>query len=182
MNNGPLLVVEDDKVVAVSLKMFLENLDFSVDVATSGTEAWELIQSQHYDIILSDINLPGMHGKEILRRIRQCGIEGELILFTGYGSVSDAVECIKRGAYDYFTKPIDNERLSLTIKRALERKALRDENKGLKHELDKTNSHHIYYRSKAMELLVQKAKIAAETDATVLITGKSGTGRHCLQS
>ncbi len=180
MNSGRLLVVEDDKVVAVSLRMFLENLNFQIDVAASGTEAWELIQSRSYKIILSDINLPGLHGKEILKLIKQHGIDVELILFTGYGSVSDAVECIKRGAYDYFTKPIDNERLSLSIRHALERKALRDENKGLRHELDKSNSHHVFFRSKSMELLVQKAGIAAETEATVLITGDSGTGKTLL--
>ncbi|MDA8307190.1 MAG: sigma-54 dependent transcriptional regulator [Deltaproteobacteria bacterium] len=180
MNSGRLLVVEDDKVVAVSLKMFLENLNFEVDAAANGTEAWELIQSRDYKIILSDINLPGLHGKEILNLIKQHGVDVELILFTGYGSVSDAVECIKRGAYDYFTKPIDNERLSLSIRHALERKALRDENKGLRHELDKSNSNHVYFRSKSMELLVQKARIAAETEATVLITGDSGTGKTLL--
>ncbi len=180
MNSGRLLVVEDDKVVAVSLKMFLENLNFVVDVAPNGTRAWELIQARDYQIILSDINLPGLHGKEILKLIRQHGLEVELILFTGYGSVSDAVECIKGGAYDYFTKPIDNERLSFSIRHALERKALRDENKGLRHELDKSNSNHVYFRSKSMELLVQKARIAAETEATVLITGDSGTGKTLL--
>ena len=180
MNSGRLLVVEDDKVVAVSLKMFLENLNFQVDSTPNGTEAWELIQSRSYEIILSDINLPGLHGKEILNLIKQHGIDVELILFTGYGSVSDAVECIKRGAYDYFTKPIDNERLSLSIRHALERKALRNENKGLRHELDKSSSSHVYFRSKSMELLVQKAHIAAETEATVLITGDSGTGKTLL--
>ena len=180
MNSGRLLVVEDDKVVAVSLKMFLENLNFEVDMTANGTEAWEFIQSRSYGIVLSDINLPGLHGKEILKLIKQHGLDVELILFTGYGSVSDAVECIKRGAYDYFTKPIDNERLSLSIRHALERKALRDENKGLRYELDKSNSHHVYFRSKLMELLVQKAGIAAETEATVLITGDSGTGKTLL--
>ena len=180
MSAGRLLVVEDDKVVAVSLKMFLENLNFHIEVTGNGNDAWELIQSRSYEIILSDINLPGLHGKEILKLIKQHGIDVELILFTGYGSVSDAVECIKRGAYDYFTKPIDNERLSLTIRHALERKALRDENKGLRHQIDKSNSHHVYYRSKSMELLVQKAGIAAETEATVLITGDSGTGKTVL--
>ncbi|MDR3555022.1 MAG: sigma-54 dependent transcriptional regulator [Syntrophobacteraceae bacterium] len=180
MNSGRLLVVEDDKVVAVSLRMFLENLNFQVEVAANGTEAWELIQSRNYEIILSDINLPGLHGKEILKLIKQHGIDVELILFTGYGSVSDAVECIKRGAYDYFTKPIENERLSFSIRHALERRALRAENKGLRSELDKSNSNHVYFRSKAMELLVQKARIAAETEATVLITGDSGTGKTLL--
>ncbi len=180
LRSGRLLVVEDDKVVAVSLKMFLENLNFKVDLAANGNEAWELIQAQNYEIVLSDINLPGLHGKEILKLIKQHGMDCELILFTGYGSVRDAVECIKSGAYDYFTKPIENERLSLTIRHALERKALRDENKGLRHELDKTSANHVYFRSKAMELLVQKARIAAETEATVLITGDSGTGKTLL--
>ncbi len=180
MNSGRLLIVEDDKVVAVSLKMFLENLNFQVDSTANGAHAWELIQSQGYEIILSDINVPGLQGKEILKLIRQHGIDVELILFTGYGSVSDAVECIKRGAYDYFTKPIDNERLSLSIRHALEHKALRDENRGLRYELDKSSLNHVYFRSKSMELLVQKARIAAETEATVLITGGSGTGKTLL--
>ena len=84
-------------MVAVSLRMFLQNLNFQVDVAANGTEAWELIQSQSYEIILSDINLPGLHGKEILKLIKRHGVDVELILFTGYGSVSDAVECMKGG-------------------------------------------------------------------------------------
>jgi DNA-binding NtrC family response regulator len=161
--------------------MFLEDLNFRVDVATNGMEALERIRAGNYDLILSDINLPGMHGKDILRQIKQENIDCELILFTGYGSVSDAVECIKKGAYDYFTKPIDNERLSITVKRALERKALRDENKGLKNELvDMAVSQKIAFRSKKMELLIQKAKIAADTEATILITGESGTGKTLL--
>ena len=112
-----------------------------------------------------------MHGKEILRRIKEEDIDCELILFTGYGSVSDAVECIKKGAYDYFIKPIENERLSIAVKRALEKKALRNENNGLKSELvDKAVLGKITFRSKKMELLIQKAKIAADTEATILIT------------
>jgi len=179
MRGEKLLVVEDDSIVGYSLKMFLEGQGLPVDVATRGDEAWELIKERHYPVVLCDINLPGMNGRGILDRIKENGIDSDLILFTGYGSVSDAVECVKNGAYDYLTKPIDNERLTATIKSALQKKkqpSVEPKNEQVE------GLPFIVFQSKKMRLLIEKAKIAADTDATILISGESGTGKTLLAS
>ena len=179
MDGGKLLLVEDDNIVCYSLKMFLENQGLPVDVATHGDEAWKLIKERHYPVVLSDINLPGMNGKVLLSRIKQHGIDSDLILFTGYGSVSDAVECVKKGALDYFTKPIDNGRLLAAIKGALDRK--------IQWNVEPKNGQaeglpFIAFQSEKMRMLIEKARIAADTDATILIKGQSGTGKTLLAS
>lgn len=180
MSKERILVVEDDDVVCFSLKSLLSSAGYEVDVALNGLDAMELIEKNHDPVILCDINLPGMDGKEILDRIKSEGIKSELILFTGYGSIQDAVACIKKGAYDYFVKPVDNEKLLIAIQRAFEHVALLDENRGLKEQLECACENRIAFRSKKMENLLQHARIAAETDATVLITGESGTGKTLL--
>jgi DNA-binding NtrC family response regulator len=172
-----ILVVEDDDVVCFSLVTFLVESGYHVDTAFNGLEAWNIIKEKHYPVILCDINLPGMNGKEILHKLKEEGIESSLILFTGYGNIRDAVLCIKRGAFDYFVKPVDNDKLLVVIKRALEHRALRDENRGLKEKLASMKSLEIVYRSKRMEVLLQHARIAADTDATILVTSESGTGK-----
>ncbi len=121
-----------------------------------------------------------MNGKEILTRIKGQKLACELILFTGYGSVPDAVQCIKKGAYDYFLKPVDNDKLLVVVQRALEHKALRDENQGLRKKLRQTRHPQMVFCSKKMQHLLNKAKIAAETNVTILITGESGTGKTHL--
>ncbi len=175
-----LLVVEDDQIVAFSLRAFLEEEGYEVDITDNGTDAWELVKKNHYPLILTDINLPGLTGKQILENIKKYALDCELIIFTGYGSVGDAVECIKKGAYDYFTKPINNDKLLVSIKRALEHCALRRENIKLKEELSNGKGGSIIYHSKEMEEIINKARTVADTDATVLITGESGTGKTLL--
>ncbi len=180
MDKQQILVVDDDESITFSLKIFLGKAGYRVDTTASGLEAWNLIETKQYPLILSDISLPGMTGKEILKKVKTRGIDCELILFTGYGSVRDAVDCIKNGAYDYFIKPVDNDKLLMAIERALEHKALRDENRGLRKKLGKNYDKQIVFCSKTMEDLLNKAKIAAETGATILITGTSGTGKTRL--
>jgi DNA-binding NtrC family response regulator len=180
MHKEHLLVIEDDKVVSFSLKHFLQDSGYRVDTMASGIEGWNLIKTKRYPLILSDINLPGMDGIEILDKIKEEKVTSELILFTGFGTIQNAVDCIKKGAYDYLTKPIDNDRLLVAIRRALEHKALKDENRGLREKLAKTSQAQIVFRSKKMQELLDKAKIVAQTNVTILITGESGTGKTLL--
>lgn len=181
-----LLVVEDDKLVRFSLKVLLESEGFYVDVASNGDDAWNLLVSKNYSMVLCDINLPGKDGREILEQTRANGIETDLLLFTGYGNISDAVECIKNGAYDYFTKPIDNDRLIATIRRALARKGrVRSKRSGSENApacepfpCEACTS--MRFKSKVMKDLYRNAGIAAKTEANILITGRSGTGKTML--
>lgn len=180
MHGRRLLVAEDDKVVCYSLRVLLESAGYEVDLASNGIDAWNLIKRHKYPLVLSDINLAGVDGREILDRTKRYDLDCDLILFTGYGSVADAVECIKKGAHDYFTKPIDNDKLLAAIQRVLERKALKAEALGLKRQFGKKGYPDLVYRSRTMEELLRKARIVAKTDATILITGQSGTGKTRL--
>ncbi|MGD9503863.1 MAG: sigma-54-dependent transcriptional regulator [Syntrophobacteraceae bacterium] len=173
-----LLVVEDDKLVRFSLKVLLESQGYHVDIASNGDQAWDLIRSNKYSLVLCDINLPGRDGKEILEQIKANGIESKLLLFTGYGNVTDAVDCIKNGAYDYFVKPIDDDRLIATIKRALEQKSLSRKRHGRPPKA--SPGANVVFKSKAMQNLFKQATVAAQSEATILISGQSGTGKTLL--
>lgn len=180
MPRNRILLVEDDQTICYSLKSLLEDDGYRVDTASNGQKAWEKIKSNKYFLILSDINLPELNGRQILARLKASELHSKLILFTGYGSVQDAVECIKKGAFDYFVKPIDDDRLLIAVRRAFEHQALFDENLGLKQQLGHLRRGQFVYQSRAMEVLLEHAKIAAQTDATLLITGESGTGKTLL--
>lgn len=181
MKQKDILIVDDDDLVCHSLRELLGMEGYNVDSTLDGLEALQKLKNTHYSLILSDIRMPNLDGIELLKEIRGKNMDSFLIFITGHGHIDGAVEAIKLGAYDYITKPIDDIRLKLTIKRALEQKQLLASYQSLKKrirpwELDD----HIIVKDRKMVELLDLIHMVSETLATVLITGESGTGKSML--
>ncbi len=181
MASKDLLIVDDDSLVCESLKEMLLMEGFTVDAVLSGQAALENLRGVKYSLILSDIQMPGLDGFELLKELKGRAPDTMVIFITGHGHIAGAVEAIKLGAYDYITKPIDDLRLKLTIGHALEQKKLQASYNTLKQRLkpwalDET----LVFRDRKMDRLLEMVHTIADTMATVLITGESGTGKSML--
>ena len=181
MANKDLLIVDDDSLVCESLKEMLTLDGFSADAVLDGQAALAKIRDTQYKLILSDIQMPALNGIELLKELKGRAPETMVIFITGHGHIAGAVEAIKLGAYDYITKPIDDLRLKLTIKHALEQKKLEASYNSLKQRLKPWSlSETLVFGDRKMDRLLEMVHTIADTMATVLITGESGTGKTML--
>jgi DNA-binding NtrC family response regulator len=181
MVSKDILIVDDDFLVCESLKEMLTLEGYSVDTILDSTTALDHLKQAKYQLILSDIQMPGLSGLDLLKELKGHSPDTLIIFITGYGHIDGAVEAIRMGAYDYITKPIDDLRLKLTIRRALDQKKLLASYKSLQRRLKPwTLEEKLVYRDKKMEQLLELVHAVAETMATVLITGESGTGKSLL--
>jgi len=163
------------------LRELLSIEGYEVDSTLDGLEALQRLDETHYSVIISDIRMPSIDGIELLKEIKGKNIESLLIFITGHGHIDGAVEAIKLGAYDYVTKPIDDIRLKLTIKRALEKKKLLASYQSLKKKIRPWElDDRIIVKDRKMIELLDIVHMVAETMATILITGESGTGKSML--
>lgn len=175
-----VLIVDDELGTRESLRMILKN-DYKVTLAKDAEEAFLKIEEHPPDAILLDIILPDIDGLRVLERIKQKDPESIVIMITATKTVRTAVEAMKLGAYDYITKPFDVDELRLTLSRAFSTKALKEENKRLRIELDKSFSfENIIGKSKAMKEIFKIVQQVADTRSTVLIMGESGTGKELI--
>lgn len=178
-----ILVVEDDTAHARMLKTLISDWGYEVVLADDGDTGVEQVKSRSFDIVLLDMKMKRMSGMEALSQILAFNPSLPVVMMTAYSSVDTAVEALKIGAYDYLTKPLDFDRLKLTIERVLERIFLQSENQQLKERLKTTALHHnILGKSPAMAELLDKLNMVAPTDANVLVTGESGTGKELVAS
>jgi DNA-binding NtrC family response regulator len=176
-----ILIVEDDQSTRESLAKALIQDGFEVLSAASAAQALRLLERQGAELVLSDIRMPGIDGLELLQHVRAAQPDIPVLLVTAYASVDSAVEAMKRGAYDYLTKPINLDRLSLLIGKALEQRRLVRENRELKGQLrERYGLRNIVGRSARMRALFTTIEQVAAGDATVLITGESGTGKELV--
>ncbi|MBN2561299.1 MAG: sigma-54-dependent Fis family transcriptional regulator [Phycisphaerae bacterium] len=178
---GRLLLVDDDQIIVDSLGEFLRLEGYEVDGAFSVDEAIACLQKQDFNIIITDVNMPKADGFELLRTLKDRFPDVVTIVITGYGTIESAVEAIKMGAYDYLTKPIDDDEIRLVVQRALQQQSLLRENRALKQQLDMRYGldnvvGHDYKMLKTFDLI----ETVAETKTTVLITGESGTGKSLI--
>jgi DNA-binding NtrC family response regulator len=181
MANKDLLIVDDEPLVCESLKEMLALEGYKVDAVLNGNAVLEKLQEDHYQLILSDIQMPGLDGIELLKELKGRCPETDIIFITGHGHIEGAVEAIKLGAYDYITKPIDDLRLKLTISHALAQKKLLASYHDLKQRLKPwTLDEHFVFGDRKMDQLMELVHTIADTMATVLITGDSGTGKSLL--
>ena len=175
-----ILIVDDETDMLRLLKRSLEpDLGCHVDTASSGEEAFAMIQAARYDLVLSDMKMPGMGGAELLRQVRELKRGITVIMMTAYGSIDSAVEAIRAGAYDFISKPFDHDTLVFRLRKALERSRLISENIRLHNAFhEKETFHNIVGSSPAMLKMFEVIRMVARTDMTVLVTGESGTGKE----
>ncbi|MBT9536868.1 MAG: sigma-54-dependent Fis family transcriptional regulator, partial [Nitrospirae bacterium] len=174
-----ILVVDDEPLQRDILKTILEDCGYEIRTASSGEDAVKISREFNPDIILTDLKLGGMNGVELLGEVRKDEIVPAVIIMTAYGTVSSAVEAMKKGAFDYLTKPLDKDIVLLTVKRALERTDLLKENQQLHKALfDRFKIEGIIGNSKKMTEAVEIMKKVSSSTATVLILGESGTGKE----
>jgi DNA-binding NtrC family response regulator len=181
MAHKDLLIVDDEPLICESLQEMFTLEGYAVDAVLDGESALSRLKGDQYQVILSDIQMPGLNGIELLKELKGRSPETIVIFITGHGRIEGAVEAIKLGAYDYITKPIDDLRLKLTIERALEQKKLQASYNSLKQRLkpwflDET----LVVEDRKMDHLLEQVHAIADTMATVLITGESGTGKSML--
>lgn len=172
-----ILVVDDEKSIRNTLREILEYEKFEVDEAAEGQEALEKAKNNRYDLILLDIKMPRMDGIEVLEQLMKF-TDVPVVMISGHGTVETVVEAVKKGAYDYITKPLDLNRLLVTIRNAQERQTLVTETKALKRQVSKT--YDMIGESPAMHEIKAMIERVAPTDARVMITGANGTGKELV--
>jgi DNA-binding NtrC family response regulator len=181
MAGETVLVVDDSPRICDQVAEILEPEGFSVEKAASGEEAIRRIANRFFDLVLTDLRMPGPDGMDLLRHLRRDSPETMAIVITGYGSIKAAVEATKLGAFDFLTKPVKAEEILHTLRRALEHRSLKRENSALKQELSRQfQFKNIVGDSEAISKVFRIIEKIAETDSTVLILGESGTGKELV--
>ena len=177
-----ILIVDDEKDMRWLLSGILKEEGYEVEEAETGKKALMLFKYSPPDLILLDLNIPGgIGGIEVLKRIKETSPDTAVVILTGHGDIESAVQTTKLGAYDYLTKPFDNERLRLTIKRTLESQELTREVVQLKTELQKDVDLESYMgKSQEIRKVLEQIRKVAGTTFTVLIEGESGTGKEIV--
>ena len=176
-----ILVVDDEENLRHMLKVVLTKLGYRVELACDGVEALEKGAAFGYSFILCDIRMPAMDGRTFLTRYVRAGLTGTVIMMSAYGSVEDAIDCMKLGAYDYISKPFNSDEISLVLKKAEERERLKDENRRLREEVVRGFSFgNIVSRSAKMAEIFDLLRKLSAHKTTVLILGESGTGKELI--
>jgi len=173
-----ILVIDDERSIRNTLKDILEFEKHEVALAGDGQTGLDAAQSESFDIIFSDIKMPGMDGIELLTILKEKEVEAPMVMISGHGNIETAVECIKKGAFDFIEKPIDLNRLLITVRNALDKNILVTETKILKKKIAKR--HQMIGTSQAIEKVRTMIDKVAPTDARVLITGENGTGKEVV--
>lgn len=172
-----ILVIDDEKSIRNTLREILEYEKFTVDDAADGMEGIAKANEQNYDVILCDIKMPRMDGMEVLNQLLQI-TEAPVIMISGHGTIETAVEALKKGAYDYIAKPLDLNRLLVTIRNAVDKVNLVNEARILRRKVNK--AYDIIGESEAIQHVRGMITKVAPSDARVLITGENGTGKELV--
>jgi DNA-binding NtrC family response regulator len=176
-----LLIADDEKHVAEGLRLLLEAEGFDAVTAEDGVQAWDLVKTGEFDLVLADLRMPGLDGLELFARMREKGIETEVIFITGESSIDSAVEAMRSGAYDYLAKPLDLARLKALIPRALEKYEVRTAYRELQRKLESlTRYGDMLGQSDEMRRVYDVIEAVAPSNASVLIIGESGTGKELV--
>ena len=179
--NGRILVVDDDRAMCDMIAADLKSRDFAVITRQTGSDAWEALQAEDFDVVVTDLSLGGMSGIELCERIVQNRDDLPVVLITAFGSMDTAIHAIRAGAYDYITKPFEPDQLALTVERAVRHRRLTDEVIRLRRVVrDTEHFGPMVGRSRAMRQVYDLVERLAQTTATVLVTGESGTGKELI--
>ena len=181
MKGLSILLVDDEPLMRLSMVDALEAVGYDVHAAASGTEGVEAIWQKQFDLVITDLRLPGADGMTVLKAAKDKAAETEVVVITAHGSVETAVGAMKMGAVDYITKPFQMDELLLIVERIGQVVVLRRENRDLKAVLeDKFSFNGILGSNSRMRAVLEKIKLVAATDSTVLILGESGTGKELV--
>lgn len=173
-----ILIIDDEKAIRRTIKEILEFEKYVVDEAEDGQQGLDMALKGGYDVILSDIKMPKLDGVELLSKLMAHGTDSSLIMMSGHGNIETAVDTVKKGAFDYLAKPIDLNRLLVTIRNAMDKTNLVAETKVLKKRINK--SYEMIGESKALNNIRDMIEKVAPTDARVLITGSNGSGKELV--
>ncbi len=173
-----ILVIDDEKAIRRSIKEILEFEKHVIEEAEDGQTALDMALKNNYDIVLSDIKMPKLDGIELLQKLIENKVNSSIIMMSGHGTIETAVDAVKNGAYDYLAKPIDLNRLLVSVRNALEKGDLVTETKVLKKKI--TKSVDMIGNSKAIQNIKDIIEKVAPTDAKVLITGSNGSGKELV--
>jgi len=173
-----ILAIDDEQSIRESLKEILEYEKHVVDLASNGEEGIQMFQNDKYDVVLLDIKMPHMDGIEVLDKLISISPDVPVIMISGHGTIDTAVESIKKGAFDFIEKPLDLNRLLVTLRNAMDKKHLIKETKNLKKKV--SGVYNIVGESEAIKHVKEMIEKVAPTDARVLITGENGTGKELV--
>jgi two-component system nitrogen regulation response regulator NtrX len=178
MPKSRILVIDDEAAIRDSLRMTLEYEGYEFIGAATGQEGLALAEREAPDLVLLDVKMPGMDGIEVLERLRNMNDALPVVVVSGHGTISTAVEATKKGAFDFIEKPFASERVLVSLRNALDQRQLRDENRSLKKAVEVR--HQMVGDSQALKQVMASVARAAPTNATVLITGESGVGKELV--
>lgn len=178
--NFKILIAEDEEITLKHLVNTLKREGYDVLGTRNGREALDEISRDHYDVLITDIKMPEMNGIELLEKVKERNSDIEVLIVTGFGSIGSAVEAIKKGAYEYITKPFDLDELIIKIKNIHERKILRKENLALKAFFGMNKRVSIIAKSMSMENILNIIESIKDSDCNILLTGESGVGKSLL--
>ena len=172
-----ILIIDDERSIRNSLKEILVEEGYDVDVAENGVQGCSMVEKEKYSVIFCDIKMPEMDGMEVLDKLSSMGVDSSVVMISGHGDIDTAVECIKKGAFDFIQKPLDLNRILVTIKNATEKVSLVRETRSLK---KKVYGQPMVGESEPMLHIREMIEKVAPTDARVLIVGANGTGKELV--
>ncbi|MEK6672273.1 MAG: sigma-54 dependent transcriptional regulator, partial [Nitrospirota bacterium] len=176
-----ILIVDDDQNTCNLLKRLLHQEGFEVTAENSPSNAVKSFRGNSFDLVITDFYMPEMNGMELLEEVKKFNADIDVIVMTAFASVDNAVEAMRKGAYDYIVKPFQNDDIVLSVRRVLEKRRLAEENRYLRSELTKKYGfHNIIGRSLSMQRLFSIIEKVADSDATALLIGESGTGKELV--
>ena len=177
---GKILIIDDEKSIRRAMREILEFEDYEVDEAGDGKEGLKKVKDAHYDVIFCDIKMPKMDGMEVLAEIQKEKIEAPVIMISGHGNIETAVEAIKMGAFDFIEKPLDLNRILVTIRNANDKSTLVEETKKLKKTVQRYKGSSIIGETDKIINIKEMIAKVGPSDARVLITGENGTGKELV--
>jgi DNA-binding NtrC family response regulator len=177
---GKILVIDDEKSIRRALKEILEFEDFEVDEAEDGKQGFEKATAQYYDLIFCDIKMPKMDGMEVLAALQKEKVDSPVIMISGHGNIETAVEAIKLGAFDFIEKPLDLNRILVTIRNASDKTNLVEEKKALKKTVQRFKGSSIIGETDGIIQIKEMIEKVGPSEARVLVTGENGTGKELV--
>ncbi len=175
-----ILIIDDEAAIRGALKEILEYESFTVEEAADGEAGLKMSEKENFDLIFCDIKMPRMDGMEVLEKLKEKGIETPVIIITGHGTIDTAVEALKKGAYDFIQKPLDLNRVLVTVRNASNQTALINETKTLRKKVNKALGSSIIGESAPIKEIKNMIDTVAPTEARVLITGGNGSGKELV--